>query len=73
MALLGGHTVQDTEIKFGYAVTGEVLTSAIWSNAGARPGDELLLTKALGTGIISTAIKFERAPAEAVGGRRRAR
>jgi selenide,water dikinase len=66
VALLGGHTVQDTEIKFGYAVTGEVLTSRIWSNAGARPGDELLLTKALGTGIISTALKFERAPAEVV-------
>jgi selenide,water dikinase len=66
VALLGGHTVQDTEIKFGYAVTGEVLASRVWSNAGARPGDELLLTKALGTGIISTALKFERAPAEAV-------
>ncbi len=65
VALLGGHTVQDTEIKFGYAITGEVLTAAIWSNAGAQAGDELFLTKALGTGIISTAIKFERAPAEA--------
>jgi selenide, water dikinase len=65
VALLGGHTVQDTEIKFGYAITGEVLTSAIWSNAGAQAGDELFLTKPLGTGIISTAIKFERAPAEA--------
>ncbi len=66
VALLGGHTVQDTEIKFGYAITGEVLTSAIWSNAGAQAGDELFLTKALGTGIISTALKFERAPAEAI-------
>jgi selenide,water dikinase len=66
VALLGGHTVQDTEIKFGYAVTGEVLTSSVWSNAGAQPGDELLLTKALGTGIISTALKFERAPADVV-------
>jgi selenide,water dikinase len=65
VALLGGHTVQDAEIKFGYAITGEVLTSAIWSNAGAQAGDELFLTKALGTGIISTAVKFERAPAEA--------
>ena len=37
VALLGGHTVQDTEIKFGYAITGEVLTSRIWSNAGAQP------------------------------------
>ena len=64
VALLGGHTVQDTEIKFGYAITGEVLTTKIWSNAGAQPGDELLLTKALGTGIISTALKFERASEE---------
>jgi selenide, water dikinase len=65
VALLGGHTVQDAEIKFGYAITGEVSSSAIWSNAGAKAGDELFLTKALGTGIISTAVKFERAPAEA--------
>ena len=66
VALLGGHTVQGSEIKFGYAITGEVLTAKVWSNAGARPGDELLLTKALGTGIISTALKFERAPEEAI-------
>ena len=66
VALLGGHTVQDAEIKFGYAITGEVSPSAIWSNAGARPGDVLLLTKALGTGVISTALKFQRAPAHAI-------
>ena len=66
VALLGGHTVQDTEIKFGYAITGDVLTAKVWTNGGARPGDELLLTKALGTGIISTALKFERAPAAAI-------
>jgi selenide, water dikinase len=65
-ALLGGHTVRDTEIKFGYAVTGEVDPDSIWSNAGARPDDLLLLTKPLGTGIISTALKFARAPKEAV-------
>ncbi len=62
VALLGGHTVQDTEIKFGYAVTGEVAPSRIWANAGARPGDVLILTKALGTGIACTALKFNRAP-----------
>jgi selenide,water dikinase len=62
VALLGGHTVQDTEIKFGYAVTGEVMANAVWSNAGAKADDALILTKALGTGIISTALKFERAP-----------
>jgi selenide, water dikinase len=65
VALLGGHTVQDSEIKFGYAVTGEVAPSAVWSNGGARPGDHLILTKSLGTGIVATAIKFERAPAPA--------
>jgi selenide,water dikinase len=65
-ALLGGHSVQDTEIKFGYAVTGEVSASDVWSNAGARPGDILIFTKALGTGVISTALKFGRAPARAI-------
>ena len=65
-ALLGGHTVQDSEIKFGYAVTGEVLASDVWSNAGAQPGDVLLFTKSLGTGIISTALRNGCAPALAV-------
>jgi len=63
-ALLGGHTVQDQEIKFGYAVTGEIDPSRVWTNAGARDGDRLILTKPLGTGVIATAIKFERAPRE---------
>ena len=63
VALLGGHTVQDPEIKFGYAVTGEAHPDRIWTNAGARPGDEILLTKPLGTGVVATAIKFDRAPA----------
>ena len=62
VALLGGHTVQDQEIKFGYAVTGEVEPDRVWSNAGAKPGDALILTKPLGTGVIATAIKFDRAP-----------
>ena len=66
VALLGGHTVQDQEIKFGYSITGEVDARRVWSNAGARPGDLLLLTKALGTGIIATALKFSRAPSSAV-------
>jgi selenide,water dikinase len=60
--LLGGHTVQDREIKFGYAVTGEVHPERIWVNAGARPGDVLVMTKAIGTGVIATAIKAGRAP-----------
>ena len=62
VALLGGHTVQDQEIKFGYAVTGEVDPARIWTNAGARAGDVLFLTKPIGTGVIATAIKFDRAP-----------
>jgi selenide,water dikinase len=66
VALLGGHTVRDTEVKFGYAVTGEVDPSRILSNAGAKPGDVLFLTKAIGTGIIGTAIKAGRAPEAAV-------
>jgi selenide,water dikinase len=66
VALLGGHTVQDAEIKFGYAVTGEIDPARIRSNGGARSGDALILTKPLGTGVIATAIKFNRAPAAAV-------
>jgi selenide, water dikinase len=64
VALLGGHTVQDKEIKFGYAITGVVSPDAVWTNAGARPGDALFLTKPLGTGIIATAIKRDRASRE---------
>ena len=66
VALLGGHTVQDQEIKFGYAVTGEVDPRRVFANAGARAGDELILTKSVGTGIIATALKFDRAPAVAI-------
>ena len=66
VALLGGHTVQDREIKFGYAVTGAIDPKRILSNAGARPGDRLLLTKPLGTGIVGTAIKFGRAPQQVI-------
>jgi len=62
VALLGGHTVQDPEVKFGYAVTGAVDPARVLTNAGARPGDVLFLTKPLGTGIVGTAIKFDRAP-----------
>ena len=71
VALLGGHTVQDREIKFGYAVTGAVDPKRILTNAGAQPGDRLILTKPLGTGIVGTAIKFGRAPTELDRSRRR--
>jgi selenide,water dikinase len=66
VALLGGHTIQDPEVKFGYAVTGAVDPRRMLSNAGARPGDLLLLTKALGTGVVGTAIKFGRATPEVI-------
>ncbi len=66
VALLGGHTVQDREIKFGYSVTGSVDPKRILTNAGAQAGDRLILTKPLGTGIVGTAIKFGRAPDEVV-------
>jgi len=66
VALLGGHTVQDREIKFGYSVTGAVDPSRILTNAGAKVGDRLILTKPLGTGIVGTAIKFGRAPERVV-------
>jgi selenide,water dikinase len=68
VALLGGHTVQDQEIKFGYAVTGEVDPARIWTNAGARVGDRLFLTKPIGTGVIATAIKFDRVSQRVVDG-----
>lgn len=55
--IAGGHSVADPEIKFGYAVTGTIHPNRIKTNAGARPGDVLVLTKKIGTGIIATALK----------------
>jgi selenide,water dikinase len=55
--IIGGHSVNDDEIKFGYSVTGTVHPARVLSNAAARPGDVLLFTKSLGTGVISTALK----------------
>lgn len=60
-ALAGGHSVVDHEIKYGLAVTGEVHPDRFWRNAGARPGDVLILTKPLGMGVVSTAIKKQAA------------
>jgi selenide,water dikinase len=61
--VVGGHMVRDSEVKFGYAVTGTIDPHHIWANAGARPGDKLLLTKPLGTGVIATAIRAGHADA----------
>jgi selenide,water dikinase len=55
--VIGGHSIRDEETKFGYAVTGVVDPKHVLANQGARPGDKLLFTKALGTGVISTAVK----------------
>ncbi len=57
VAILGGHTIKDSEPKFGMAVVGTVHPKSIVTNAGARPGDIILLTKPLGTGILTTALK----------------
>jgi selenide,water dikinase len=59
--VIGGHSIRDQEIKFGYAVTGSVHPNRILANGGAKAGDVLVLTKALGTGVISTAIKQGKA------------
>jgi selenide,water dikinase len=55
--IIGGHSIRDEEIKFGYAVTGLVNPGRVLANGGAQPRDRLLFTKSLGTGVISTAIK----------------
>lgn len=66
VVVLGGHSVDDKEIKFGYSVTGIVEPKRVIRNSGARPGDVLVLTKPIGTGVISTAIKFERVDEKAI-------
>lgn len=63
--VIGGHSIADDEIKFGYAVTGVVNPRRVWANAGARAGDRLVLTKRIGTGVIGTAIKKGSASKEA--------
>ena len=62
--IIGGHSIRDEEIKFGYSVTGTVHPQKVLANSGARVGDKLILTKALGTGVISTAIKKTKAKQE---------
>lgn len=64
--VLGGHSIRDDELKFGYAVTGLIDPRKIWRNVGARPGDALILTKPIGTGVISTALKQGQASDESI-------
>jgi selenide,water dikinase len=59
--LAGGHSIDDPELKYGLSVTGTVHPDRIWTNRGARPGDRLVLTKPLGTGLVSTALKRGKA------------
>jgi selenide,water dikinase len=63
--LVGGHSVEDPEFKYGLSVTGTVHPDRVVTNAGARPGDRLILTKPLGTGVLATAIKGGMATPEA--------
>lgn len=64
--IIGGHSINDDEIKFGYAVNGVINSNKIMANKGARPGDQLILTKKLGTGIIATTLKRLKASKAAI-------
>ena len=64
VVVIGGHSVDDKEMKFGYSVTGLINPNKVISNAGARPGDVLILTKPIGTGAINTAVKHGKARIE---------
>ncbi len=66
VALVGGHSVDNEQIMFGYSVTGVIDPNHVATNAGARPGDVIILTKPIGTGVISTGIKLAKAPASVV-------
>lgn len=66
VALVGGHSVDNEQIMFGYSVTGVIDPNHVATNGGARPGDVIILTKPIGTGVISTGIKREKATPEIV-------
>jgi len=66
VALVGGHSVDNEQIMFGYSVTGVIDPNQVATNAGARPGDAIILTNPIGTGVISTGIKFGKALPEVV-------
>src|SRR6185503_1835325 len=63
-SLVGGHTIDDETLKLGFSVSGFVDKGCEWTNAGAKPGDVLILTKGLGTGTITSALKTRKAPPE---------
>lgn len=65
-SVIGGHSIRNEDMLFGYAVTGVINPQRIWRNVGAKPGDVLLFTKPLGTGVITTALKKDRASAESL-------
>ena len=62
-SVIGGHSIRNDDIQFGYAVTGIINPNRVWRNVGAHTGDILLLTKAIGTGVLSTALKQDRVSA----------
>ena len=65
-SVIGGHSIRNEDMLFGYAVTGLINPHRVWRNVGARPGDTLLFTKPLGTGVITTALKRDRATPESL-------
>jgi len=65
-SVIGGHSIRNEDMLFGYAVTGLVNPNRVWRNVGAHPGDALLFTKPLGTGVVTTALKKERATPESL-------
>jgi selenide, water dikinase len=65
-SVIGGHSIRNEDIQFGYAVTGVIDPLHVWRNVGAKPGDVLLFSKAIGTGVVSTALKKGRATPESV-------
>jgi selenide, water dikinase len=65
-SVIGGHSIRNEDMLFGYAVTGVIDPHRVWRNVGARPGDALVFTKPLGTGVITTALKKDRATPESL-------
>ncbi|MGC1616671.1 MAG: selenide, water dikinase SelD [Candidatus Acidiferrum sp.] len=65
-SVIGGHSIRNEDMLFGYSVTGTIDPHRVWRNVGAQPGDALLFTKPLGTGVITTALKKDRASAESL-------